>query len=105
MNEQIKALDNVAQEYAGRIAGNDEDSNYAAWFNIYKEKFADLIIAGCMAQPRVYLLNKLDATDSDAQWQLHGWTSDLKVAQAWRDSSGRDERHDMQDLFFVKHIT
>ena len=44
MNERIRELDTQAQEYAGRIAGNDEDSNYAEWFNIYKEKFAELIV-------------------------------------------------------------
>lgn len=44
MNERIRELDEAAQEYAGRIAGNDEDSNYVAWFNIYKEKFAELIV-------------------------------------------------------------
>jgi hypothetical protein len=47
MNERIKELDKVAQEYAGSIAGNDEDSNYVAWFNIYKEKFAELIVKEC----------------------------------------------------------
>jgi len=47
MNEQIKKLDTAAQEYAGRIAGNDEDSNYTEWFNIYKEKFAELIVCEC----------------------------------------------------------
>ena len=50
MNERIKELDKSAQEYAGRIAGNDEDSNYVAWFNIYKEKLAELIIKECALQ-------------------------------------------------------
>ena len=44
MNERIKELDKAAQEYAGTIAGNDEDSNYALWFNIYKEKFSKLMV-------------------------------------------------------------
>jgi hypothetical protein len=48
MNERLEALDDEAQEYAGRIAGNDEDSNYNAWFNIYKEKFAELIVKECV---------------------------------------------------------
>ena len=47
MNERMNELDKAAQEYAGRIAGNDEDSNYVAWFNIYKEKFAELIVREC----------------------------------------------------------
>jgi hypothetical protein len=50
MNERIEALDDEAQEYAGRIAGNDEDSNYNAWFNIYKEKFAELIVQECVGR-------------------------------------------------------
>jgi hypothetical protein len=44
MNEQLTELDKAAQEYAGKIAGNDEDSNYAEWFNVYKEQFAKLLI-------------------------------------------------------------
>ena len=47
MNGRIKELDEAAQEYAGSIAGNDEDSNYVAWFNIYKEKFGELIVKEC----------------------------------------------------------
>lgn len=47
MNERIRELDKDAQEYAGRIAGNDEDSNYTEWFNVYKEKFAELIVKEC----------------------------------------------------------
>jgi hypothetical protein len=47
MNERLDKLDDAAQEYAGRIAGNDEDSNYNAWFNIYKKKFAELIVREC----------------------------------------------------------
>lgn len=47
MNERIEELDKAAQEYAGSIAGNDEDSNYTEWFNIYKERFAELIVAEC----------------------------------------------------------
>jgi hypothetical protein len=44
MNERIQELDKAAQEYAGRMVGNDEDSNYNEWFNVYKAKFAELII-------------------------------------------------------------
>ena len=47
MNERIDELDKAAQEYAGRICGNDEDSNYNEWFNVYKEKFAELIVREC----------------------------------------------------------
>jgi len=47
MNKRLKELDKAAQEYAGTMAGNDEDSNYAEWFNIYKEKFAKLILENC----------------------------------------------------------
>lgn len=63
MNERIKELDEAAQEYAGRIAGNDEDSNYVAWFNIYKEKFAELIVRECT--------NKIDDMVDD------GWYVDI----------------------------
>lgn len=68
------------------------------------ERFAQLIIAECMAQPRVYLLNKLNATDSEANWELHGWTNDLTIAHQWRASSGRDTRRDFESLYFVKRI-
>ena len=47
MNDRIAAIDKSAQEYAGRIVGNDEDSNYTEWFNVYKEKFATLIVTEC----------------------------------------------------------
>ena len=67
-------------------------------------KFGQLIIKEVSAQPKVYLLNVLKATDSDAVWELHGWTSDLKLAQQWREKSSRHERHDFTDLFFVKKI-
>ncbi len=50
MMNKLKELDKTAQEYAGRIVGNDEDSNYIEWFNIYKEKFAELIINECTEQ-------------------------------------------------------
>jgi hypothetical protein len=46
-NEKLEALDDEAQEYAGRVAGNDEDSNYNEWFNVYKAKFAELIVKEC----------------------------------------------------------
>jgi hypothetical protein len=47
MNERIQQLDKAAQEYAGRLVGNDEDSNYNEWFYVYKEKFAELIVREC----------------------------------------------------------
>jgi hypothetical protein len=47
MNEKLSELDVSAQAYAGQIAGTDEDSNYTAWFNVYKERFAKLIIEEC----------------------------------------------------------
>ena len=68
------------------------------------EKFGQLIIKEVLAQPKVYLLNVLKATDPDAVWELHGWTSDLKLAQQWREKSNMHERHDFTDLFFVKKI-
>lgn len=68
------------------------------------EKFGQLIIKEVLAQPKVYLLNVLKATDPDAVWELHGWTNDLKLAQQWREKSSRHERHDFTDLFFVKKI-
>lgn len=48
MNERMNELDDIAQAYAGRICGNDEDSNYNAWFNVYKKKFAQLIVLECL---------------------------------------------------------
>jgi hypothetical protein len=48
MNERIRELDKAAQEYAGRLVGNDEDSNYNEWFYVYKAKFAELIIRECV---------------------------------------------------------
>jgi hypothetical protein len=65
MNERIKQLDKAAQEYAGTIAGNDEDSNYVEWFNIYKEKLAELIVRECArfvydAQPDGLALDVLE---------------------------------------------
>ena len=47
MNERIRELDKAAQEYAGRLVGNDEDSNYNEWFYVYKVKFAELIVREC----------------------------------------------------------
>ena len=47
MNERIQQLDKAAQEYAGRLVGNDEDSNYNEWFYVYKAKFAELIVKEC----------------------------------------------------------
>ena len=70
----------------------------------FSEKFGQLIINEVSAQPKVYLLNVLKATDPDAVWELHGWTNDLKLAQQWREKSSRHERHDFTDLFFVKKI-
>ena len=52
MNERIRELDKAAQEYAGRLVGNDEDSNYNEWFYVYKAKFAELIVRECVAQIR-----------------------------------------------------
>lgn len=49
MNERIRELDKAAQEYAGRLVGNDEDSNYNEWFYVYKVKFAELIVRECMS--------------------------------------------------------
>jgi hypothetical protein len=65
MNERIEALDDEAQEYAGSIAGNDEDSNYVAWFNIYKEKFAELIVKECVKSTL-----SLRDTAIDNEWNL-----------------------------------
>lgn len=69
------------------------------------ERFAELIIAECKADPMVYLLNELCDTDSDAQWKLAGWTSDIKVAHAWRTEAGRGVHRNVQDIYFVKRIT
>ena len=48
MNESIQKLDKAAQNYAGRVVGNDEDANQVEWFNVYKEKFAELIVRECV---------------------------------------------------------
>jgi thiaminase len=55
MNTKIKELDKEAQEYARKIAGNNEDSNYTEWFNVYKEKFADLIVKECSGIVQNYM--------------------------------------------------
>lgn len=47
MNDRIKSLDKIAQEYASSVVGNDETSNYPEWFNVYKTNFAELIIREC----------------------------------------------------------
>ncbi len=48
MNEKISELDKEAQSYASKIVGNDEDSNYVEWFNVYKEKLSELIVKECV---------------------------------------------------------
>ena len=53
MNNRIRELDKAAQEYAGRICGNDEVSNWNEWLNVYKEKFAQLIVTQCVEIARV----------------------------------------------------
>ena len=60
MNERLEALDDEAQEYAGKIAGTDEYSNYNAWFNVYKAKFAELIVKECVER----------CEDIGSQWHL-----------------------------------
>jgi thiaminase len=55
MNTKIKELDKEAQEYARKIAGNNEDSNYTEWFNVYKEKFAELIVKECSGIVQNYM--------------------------------------------------
>jgi len=52
MNERLQELDKSAQEYAGRVVGNDEDSNYNEWLNVYKERFAWLIVNQAALQCR-----------------------------------------------------
>ena len=68
MNKCITVLDKAAQEYAGRIVGNDEDSNYAEWFNVYKEKFADMLIAETIKvmQQEWYDLNNTPAVENES---------------------------------------
>ena len=58
MNERIRELNKAAQEYAGRIVGNDEDSNYNEWFNVYKAKFAELIVAEAFRAGMLYSAKK-----------------------------------------------
>lgn len=48
MNERIKELNRAAQAYAGKLVGNDEDSNFSLWVEIYKEKLAELLLQECV---------------------------------------------------------
>ena len=95
MNERMKEL--AAQAWVG----NDQ-LDAGGYTDL--AKFGQLIIKEVLAQPKVYLLNVLKATDPDAVWELHGWTNDIKLAQQWREKSSMHERHDFTDLFFVKKI-
>jgi len=70
MNERIKELDKAAQEYAGTMAGNDEDSNYVEWFNIYKKTFAELIVKECIQTIQNESMNSGDE-----------WEDGLRIAQ------------------------
>ena len=102
MNKRIKEL----LEKANELVRQDLEYSPAALLpqELVDEKFAELIIKEVSAQPKVYLLNVLDATDPDAVWELHGWTNDLKLAQQWREKSSMHQRHNFTDLFFVKKI-
>ena len=73
MNERIKELDKAAQEYAGRMVGNDEDSNYNEWFNVYKETFAQLIVKECLEELRYTVLDTQELRrDKSTDYQV-GW--------------------------------
>jgi hypothetical protein len=73
MNERIRQLDKAAQEYAGRICGNDEDSNWNEWLNVYKETFAELIVRECAD-----IINHRADTCSD-------WLDSVKANEAVRE--------------------
>lgn len=108
MNERIKEL----AEQAGatfipaRRSGRGSVSEDWDHTNLDVEKFAQLIIDECTAQPKVYLLfNKCVGEYPDEPEVLHGWTSDLRVAQKWQEGSNRFERRRMENLYFVKRIS
>lgn len=108
MNERIKEL----AEQAGatfipaRRSGRGSVSEDWDHTNLDVEKFARLIIAECTAQPKVYLLFHKSAMEYDAPDVLHGWTSDLKIAQQWRDSSPRScgAHRRFENIYFIKRI-
>jgi hypothetical protein len=93
MNERIKEL----ADQAGFIAS-------APTLSPTLEKFAELIIQECQANPKVYLLQKKDATKPDSHWEVYAWTSDLQKAKKWREHHGRDERHEFLDLYYLKEM-
>jgi len=68
------------------------------------EKFARLIIDECLANPKVYILNRKDNTRPESPTEVYGWTSDLKLAQQWRTSSNRSEERYFVDIYFIKEI-
>ena len=64
MNERITSIDKAAQAHAGRIVGNDEDSNYA----VYKAKFAELLLADTLnvMQQEWYDLNNTPEVENES---------------------------------------
>jgi fermentation-respiration switch protein FrsA (DUF1100 family) len=101
MNERLKEL---AEQSYEEVPHEREWDSTTRVFN--KEKFAQLIIAECTAQPRVYLLFHKSAMEYDAPDVLHGWTSDLRIAQQWRDSSPRScgAHRRFENISFVNKV-
>lgn len=94
----------ILEKFASECETTYVDRDGAPYIEFDKEKFAQLIIAECMKDPRVYLLNKLNL-NNEAGWDLHGWTSDIVVAKAWRASTNpRSESRDFTSISFVKRI-